>query len=503
MMANKYTAITHGLTLVLTCLLLSACIKVGPDYVAPQVDLPSNWPQQKSPRLDTKDAHLVSWWRLLKDPQLDSLIERAKLDNLTLKELYARIKEARAIRGIAAGEYYPQIDGIGSAERRRFSEDFLLVTTAGKRTDNFYRLGAQVNWELDFWGRIARAIESTDANLDASIENFRDGMVILFSDVAVTYVEIRTLQARIYYIKNNIAIQRESLKITKARYKAEISPELDVKQAELNLARTLSVLPNLEKRLRISMNQLSVLLGEQPQKLHAELKYRKSIPNVIKKVAVGIPISIMRQRPDIRRAERELAAQTALIGVAKSDLYPRFRLFGSFALAGTTNIFNAANRSWAFGPNFTWNIFSGGIVQSNIQAEKARTEQALQRYKQTVLEALQDVDNSLISYVKEIDRRRALNSSVIAAKDSVKLVKVLYKSGLTDFQNVLDMERSLFEQQDSHAVSQGDVTKNLILIYKSLGGGWQIEKNSEENNIKAKHKTDKKVSLPQFERSQA
>ncbi len=467
-------------TLALALILLQGCFgvgpRVGPDYSPPKLEMQDAWHQAVTDGLVEGEANLQTWWTVFNDPVLNGLIERSAKSNLELKVAYARIKEARALKGIATGERFSDIDSIGDAMRERTAHT--LASAQKARTDEFFQFGGDASWEIDFWGRIDRSIESTDASLEASIEDYRDVLVVLNAEVASNYVEVRTLQDRIRFIMGNIETQRKSLQLTKDRFDAGLAPELDVQQAELNLARTESSLPTLQMLLVQTINRLGVLLGEHPDALHGELAQLNSIPKPSEQITVGLPVELMRQRPDIRQAERELAAQTALIGVATADLYPRFSLFGTFALAA--NDFSDAvsyskSRMHSFGPSFRWNIFDGGRVRNQIRVENFRTEQALARYEQTILIALEDVENAMVSYIQEDVRREALERSVMAARKSTELVGTLYVNGLTDFQNVQEMERFQFEQEDQFAESEGQVIQNLISIYRSLGGGWAPE----------------------------
>lgn len=448
------------------------CITLGPDYISPEQVMPDAWHQELTGGHTEGEASLETWWKALNDPLLDSLIERASAGNLDLQEAAARVMEAQARRGIATGERFPDINGSGDVTRTRTSEDFFPPT--GKTNDYTYGLGLDSSWEIDFWGRIRRLVESADASLEASVEAYRDVQVILYAEIALNYVEVRTLQTRISFAESNVKTQRDSLEITEARLKAEITGELDVRQAQLNLARTESTIPALRASMKQAINRLGVLLGEFPSALYVELIISAPIPQPSENITVSMPANLLRQRPDIRQAERELAAQTARIGVATSELYPRFSLLGDFGFAGDSDIFDYKKRAWSIGPSFRWNIFDGGRVRSFIRVEDARTEQALVRYEKAVLDALEEVENSMILYTEEIKRRGFLEDSVEAAQESVDLVKILYINGLTDFQNVLDMERSRFEQQDDFANSKGRVTQNVIKIYRALGGGWDI-----------------------------
>jgi len=452
--------------------------KVGPDYSPPKLEMEDAWHQELTDGLVVGEANLQTWWTVFNDPVLNGLIERADKGNLQLKESFARIKEARANRGIEVGERFPDLNATGDARRKRSPHTFLPPTTQRSRSDEFFKFGGEGSWEIDFWGRIDRSIESADASLAASVEDYRDVLVVLYADVSTNYVEVRALQDRIKYVRSNIETQRKSLQLTKDRFNAGLAPLLDVEQAELNLAMTESSLPTLEMLLVRTINRLGVLLGEHPDSLHVELAKPASIPETVEHITVGLPVELLRQRPDIRQAERELAAQTALIGVATADLYPSFSLFGTFEVAANnfSDVFDySKSRMHSFGPSFTWNIFDGGRVRNQIKAEDARTEQALVRYEQTVLNALEDVENAMVSYIQEDVRRDALERSVMAARKSTELVSTLYINGLTDFQNVQEMQRFQFEQEDKFAESEGRVTQNLISIYRSLGGGWAPE----------------------------
>jgi multidrug efflux system outer membrane protein len=455
--------------------ILAGCIRpVGPDFEQPDLVVADRWHQDLVAGLVDGEAVYQTWWLALQDPQLDSLINRASQRNLDLKLAYARIAEGRAQLGIVKGERYPELDGFGSAQRLRLSEGVSAVMPPPQeRLDNFSELGVQAIWELDLWGRVRRSVESAEASYAASLENYRDVMVVLYADVGSNYVLLRTLQERLRLARANVELQRDTLDIVEARYRAELAPLLEVRQAELNLATTESTIPGLEAAIVQTINRLGVLLGEQPGVLNPELESGAVIPSPPGSVAMGIPADLVRRRPDIRRAERELAAQNALIGVATAALYPNFFIAGDFSyVTAAGSLFDSGNESWSIGPFFSWNLFNGGRVRSAIDVEEARTEQLLAIYEQTVLRSLQDVDDSLVAFAEERKRLLALQRSEIAAADANRLVNALYKRGLTNFQNVLDTQRSLFGQQDLMAESSGNVMLNLISIYRALGGGW-------------------------------
>lgn len=476
MIGSRRTAMFSALrcSCAVVAALTAGCVTVGPDYAAPTPVVPDQWQQTVLDEMSSDEPDIIRWWELLEDPQLTTYIERARQGNPGLMEAVARIREARAARAIAAGERVPDINGSGGAIRERTSETFFPPVVDGNRTSNLYDYGASASWEADVWGRVRRLVESADANLEASVESYRDVLVLLNAQVALAYTDVRTSQDRINFTRGNIKSQRDALKLVEDRNKAGLASDLEVRQAELNLYRTEAFLPVLQANLTAAMNQLGVLLGEPPGALHAELAASKSIPKAEGELLLGIPGDLIRRRPDIRAAERTLAAQTARVGVATADLYPQFNILGRFSIV-TTNFDDLGdwdNRGWSVGGIFSWNLFDGGRVRGQIDVEDARTEQALRRYEQTVLDALEEVETSMSDYAREQERRASLAKSVFAGQESVRLVLILYRTGLTDFQNVLDMQRSLFEQQDEFADSEGQVTGNLIRIYTALGGGW-------------------------------
>lgn len=455
--------------------LLTGCITVGPDYEKPDTAVTAAWSQALMKDFSGEEPALQSYWKVYEDELLNTIIDKATVGNLNLKVALARIQEARALRGIAKGELFPEIDGTGAAFRTRQGEETIPDMPSDlDRNASFFQGGVSVDWELDLWGRIRRSIESADATQQARIEDYRDTLVLLYADVASNYIEVRALQARITYAKNNIAAQKETVQLTQNRNSAGLAPDLDVSQAELNLAQTEARISPLRSALAQTIHRLGILTGEPPDALYTELEASKNIPVPPEKTAVGLPVNLLRQRPDIRRFERELASQHARIGVAKAALYPTFTLPGSFVMEATVfdKMFNADNLAFEFGPSFRWNLFAGGRIRSAIRVEEARTQQALNLYQQTVLDALEEVENAMVDLSEERMRVASLKRAVTAADKSVQLVKTLYRSGLTDFQNVLDMQRELTEQQDNLAASKGRLAQNFVQLYRALGGGW-------------------------------
>jgi NodT family efflux transporter outer membrane factor (OMF) lipoprotein len=473
----KYT-----LFLLLLTGLLHSCIKVGPDYEAPETEMPDSWHQTATYGINDRTANLWTWWTLFNDPVLDDLIMKAREGNYDLKIAVTSVNQARTQVYFTAGEYLPSVQAQGSVERSRASEGVTLaVPPPQTRTDTFIDIGGSASWEIDLWGRIARSVESSEASYEASIENYRDTLVVLFAEIASNYVQVRTLQSRIKIALQNIERQQKTLKLTRDRFDAGISPLLDVRQAELNLATTEATVPQLQASLDQTMNRIEVLLGEDPGTLQAELSKPSSIPLPPDDIAIGLPAELLRQRPDIRLAEREVAAQTAQIGVATSELYPQFSIFGTLSLQAVDSVsfFKASNLTFGFGPQFVWRIFEGGRLRYNIKIQELVAESLIYQYQNTVLLALEEVENSMVAYVQEINRNKSLGEAVSASESAVELVRTLYIEGLTDFLNVLDTQRALFQQQDQFIESRGDIVQNLISLYKSLGGGWSPESDKE------------------------
>lgn len=451
---------------------ISGCA-VGPDYRRPRVSAPLAYEQAASGSFKTNSPHLQQWWIHFNDPLLESLITRASTNNLDLRIAAARIGEARALRGVAKSGLAPQVDATGAAQLTGLNDD---TSGIGDPEGWVGSIGGAASWELDVWGRVRRGVESATAGYEGSVEDFRDTLVILYGEIAAGYMQVRTLQKRIEYAERNVTTQEGTLQLTEDLNAAGLVGDLDVSQATLNLERTRSAIPTLRSELVQSINRLGVLLGESPDALHGELSATQPIPVPPDVVDVGLPADLLRQRPDVRAAERRLAAQTALIGVATAELYPQFSLPGTLSLEALDigNI-NGSSLTYAFGPTVRWTLFAGGRIRNTIRAEEARTQQFLLAYEQTVLLALEDTEGAMVAFAQEKDRIKSVTAARDAASKSVSLVKDLYQSGLTQFQNVLDMERSLAQQDDNLAVSRGLLAADAVRIYRALGGGWDPE----------------------------
>ena len=452
-------------------LLMVGCTSVGPDYEKPEVETPDAWHEAVQEEFKSGEPDLQTWWTVFGDDTLNSLIERSAANNLNLKTAVARIEQAAALRGVSASQYWPEL--ATGAAATAFRTASATTPPAAERSDAMYRAGLTMAWELDLWGRIRRSVESSEASLQASVENYRDILVLLYADIAVNYINVRTLQERIRFAENNLEAQKRTLELTNNRFNSGLVPALDVSQSKLNLSRTQSLIPPLRQQLIEAINRLSVLMGEMPYALQQELEKTQPIPSVSGELVVGVPADLLRQRPDIRRAERELAAQNALIGAKKAELFPTLSLPGTLAVESVDgNLFSGGNTLYSFGPQIRWNIFSGGRIRNQINAEKAATKAALYTYEQTLLLALEEVEDSMSAFANEKDRIRSLEEAAASAEKSATLVTELYTSGLTDFQNVLSMEQAVLEQQDELATSRGRISTYLVGVYKALGGGW-------------------------------
>ena len=460
---------------------LSSCAPVGPNYQKPEIKTPDAWQEAVSREMaKTSGPTLQTWWRIFNDPILNDLIEQARQSNLDIKIALSGVAASRARLGVVSGRELPDADLLGSFTRFKHSDHGpfkQMAPPGGFEAQNMFMLGVDALWEVDVFGRIRRQIEAAGAEYDASIEDYRDVMVTLFAEVALAYVEIRACQRRIECAVANAAIQRKMLELTRARYSSGISSKLDTAQAMSNLANTEAAIPPLRIRLNKMTNRLAVLLDADRKTLGAKLGRSGPIPLARENIGIGVPADLLRQRPDVRMAEKELAAQTARIGVATADLYPRFAISGFFGLETGSFSDNGGGSSLAYGIRspVKWNFFSGGKTRSNIAFQKEIARQDLLKYRDTVIKAMEEVRNAIVAHSQEKLRRNWLLGAVAATEEAVDLVIVQYETGLTDFNNVLDTQRSLFEQQDQLVVSEAGVVLNLIRLYKALGGGWPVK----------------------------
>lgn len=460
---------------------LNACITVGPDFVKPDVETPDAWTEQVSRQMAAgSESALQTWWTLFDDPTLNNLIQQVRESNLDLQVAMSRIREARARLAVASGQRLPAVQATGEFSRSEQSDDGVLEQVAprsGFESQNLYQAGVGASWEIDLFGRIRRSVEAAGQQYQATIEDERDIMVTLFAETASAYFDVRTFQQRILVAQANIELQKQSLTSAEERFESGVNSKLDVAQALGEVATTRASLPPLEIGRQQALNRLAVLLGQNPGSVDAALAQAEQLPaKTASGVSLGVPADLLRQRPDIRRAERNLAAQTALIGVATADLYPSFTLTG---LIGTqtrsaNNFLSADSKIYSLQTPIQWNLYTGGRIRSNIRIQEERTQQALLAYENVILRALEEVENSLVALDQDLLRRQWLQQAVEASVEAVGLVTVQYDTGLTDFNNVLTTQAALATQQDQLVVSEAQVVLDLITLYKALGGGWNF-----------------------------
>lgn len=462
---------------VAVALTLSACA-VGPDYRPPQPVTSDAWHELPATgvRVESPDApSLAAWWTTLNDPQLNEFIERALAENKTVKQAYARVVQARAQRAITGSGFWPSIDASTSSSRSE-SESSLNESGAVVSTvDESYSAGVSASWELDLFGGQRRSYESATAQLAATEADLRDALVILLGDVALSYVGVRTAQSRLDFAERNLESQREALDITRWRAESGLTTVLDVEQANSSYEQTRAQIPQLESSLVQNMNRLAVLTGQTPGALEASLQDRKPIPAVPVDIVAGVPADVLRRRPDIRGAERQLAAQTAEVGVATAALYPSLSLSGSIGWQSlTASDLLDGSRTDSSGLSLSLPLFNGGALRQNIRVQNALVDEALAAYEATVLDAYEEVENALDAWTSEQRRHEALVQAVGSARRAAELALVQYNSGLVDFQTVLTADQQLLSLEDSLAVSDGEITSNLIRLYRALGGGWSV-----------------------------
>jgi NodT family efflux transporter outer membrane factor (OMF) lipoprotein len=451
--------------------------KVGPNYCKPAVPVASEWIDYRDPNIKSEPVDLAAWWTVFRDPALDNLVQTASRQNISLRVAGMRILEARAMRGVAAGELFPQTQTMnGSYNRTGVSENVANRDATPQRWYNQWNQNFSLSWELDFWGRFRRAVEAADAELDASIENYDDVLVLLLAEVASSYVEMRTFQQRVSYAVNNVVAQENALKITEDRHQHGKATRRDVEQARTVLEQTRATVPQYEQGWRLANNRLCVLLGRPPQDLAAMGLGNASVPKAPPEVAVGIPADLVRRRPDIRKAEREAAAQSAKIGIAESDFYPQISITGTLGWSSQdlSNLYAPGSFRGIVGPGFNWNILNYGRIANNVRAQDARFQQVAYAYQEKVLEAAREAEDGIVKFLKSHKRSKCLDASAQAAENMRDITISQYNEGTVDFTAVYIAESALTQVQDLAAEARGQIAQSLIELYRALGGGWEM-----------------------------
>jgi outer membrane protein, multidrug efflux system len=451
---------------------LAGC-SVGPNYHQPKAPVPANW---SSPANRTTNAALADWWKQLHDATLDSLVTRALTTNNDLRTATARVRAARALRGAAVFDFFPTVDASGSLTTARRSANSVNSPVKSLDTDT-YQLGFDASWEIDIFGGSRRALEAANAGLQAVEDNRRDVQVSLVAEVARNYTTLRGAQQQLRIARENLHSQQEALELAQLRFDKGLASELDVAQARSAFSTTQAQLPVIETALKQFDHRLCVLLGVAPGALETELAGDAPVPPAPPEIPAGLPSDLLLRRPDVRASERQLAAATANIGAARAELWPKFFLTGSGGLQSlsTDNLISPQSKFWSAGPSVRWRLLEYPRLKAAVNAQNAQQEASLAQFDQTVLLALEDVENALVAGAKEKERFTSLGQAVAANRRALELARQLYDKGLGEFLNVLDAERSLYQSEDALAQSQTALTVNAIALYKALGGGWTPE----------------------------
>ena len=451
-------------------LLLGGCV-VGPDYKAPSLAIPASW-KSETAKPKTARPPLSEWWRNLNDPLLNALIEEAVMGNLDVASAKAAIREARATRRQVVGGLFPTVDGAADADRTKTAAT--QTGTAKSVTATTYQAGFDASWELDLFGATRREVEAATYGIDAAEEELRSTLLTLIGDVAQNYVEARGYQARIGLARRTAASQRATAGLTKRKLDAGSASSVDVSNANGLAATTAAGIPSLEASFAQSVHRLGVLTGRPPAALSARMLAAKPIPTPRRPPAAGVPADVLLARPDVRRAERQLAQYTAKIGQAQAALYPSVSLTGSISTE-SSKIGDLAKRStigWSYGPSVNVPLFEGGSLRAAVTVAQAQRDQYFVAFKSSVLTALEDVENALVSLAKERERTSELSTAAASYREAARLSRELYRAGSSDFLDVLDAERSLYDAEDSLLQSQTSAATDYVALSKALGGGW-------------------------------
>lgn len=463
-------------------LLLSGCAAVGPDYHAPEIPVPRQW---SGARAKTRPAtpQAEQWWKAFNDPVLNQLIIDAIAANLDLKQALARVKDARAQRAATFATALPGVNSRSNVSRRLNNSSTSSQTGGtipgaggfgvGDQLINIFQMGFDAQWELDFFGGVRRAIEAADATVDAEEENRRDVLVTLLGEVARNYIELRASQQLIAITGENLSTQQDTLALTEARQQAGFASMLEVSQAGAQVAVTEAQLPVYEINAKQAIYALGLLLGREPGALTARLNRTGAVPAVAIIPIPDLPSELLKRRPDIRRAERQLAAANANVGIATAELYPKVNLSAFLGLQNTRiTDFTPIGKSWSTAASVSMPIFNWGRIKANIKSKEAQSEEAFLTYQSTVLSAFKEVEDALIIYTKERQRHEALERAVAANQLAEQLARERYEKGLTSFLDVLETQRALYQTESSRVESEAKISSNLVALYKALGGGW-------------------------------
>lgn len=485
-----------------TWFLLVSCVKVGPDFVRPEASLNQNWIELGDDRIDNQTAHYRDWWQLFDDPVLNCIVDTAYRQNPSLQIAGARVLEARAQLGIAVGQLFPQTQQVfGNLQYNRISDGSAQGSATAVSTYALSEIGFLAAWELDFWGRYRRLIESAKAGWQATLADYDNALVSLIGDAAGLYIQIRTIERRLDIANRNARIQADNLRIAEVRWHGGTTTQRDVEQAKTALFNTQASIPALQSLLQQAKNGISILLGLPPGNLVQLLGSGPgAIPAPPPRISVGIPADLLRRRPDIRSAEYQAMAQSAQIGAARADLFPAFSLSGAFSFMATdmgasslSEMSRWGNRNYVAGPNLQWNILNYGRLVNNVRVQDARLQQLLISYQNTVLTAQREVEDALSAFLRGQEQARFLAESTDAARRSLELAVIQYREGVVDFTTVLIAQQALLTAQDSLAATLGSISTNMVGVFRALGGGWQLREGEELLSEDVKHAMAKRT----------
>jgi NodT family efflux transporter outer membrane factor (OMF) lipoprotein len=453
---------------------------VGPDYHTPATTMPSAF---NAAPPTTQPANITDWWKSFGDPELDSLIERALAANFDLDIALTRLQEARTTEVVVEGGALPEIDASGglaggtgtNSTKGRVGAPLNAASNTTGLKEITQVVGFDAGWELDLWGKYRREIEAARDDTQTAAEARNMVLISVISDVARAYMDARSLQMRLKIAQDNIKIEQATVEVVQQRFDRGLTNELDLALARRQLATLQSEINPLEEEITVAQRRLAVLLGEYPGDLRVELEQPAPLPDLPRRIETGLPPDLLRRRPDIREAERQLAANTALIGARTADLFPQVAVTAGAGLQGQGLGRTPAGNSfiWSAGPTAYWPLLDFGALDALIDIQDLRTHEALVNYRKIIVSAVEEVENALSAYSAEQDRLQDLNDALAASQRAVTLANERYDRGLTDFLNVTDAERQLYEIQDQYAVAQENVVVQYIAIYKSLGGGWE------------------------------
>jgi NodT family efflux transporter outer membrane factor (OMF) lipoprotein len=500
--AGPRASLVPVLALALT---LAGCA-VGPKFVRPPTSVEPGWAEQDSPKLSRQAPADSTWWTAFNDTTLDRLVTSAFHQNLSLQVAGLRILESRAQLGIAVGRQYPQVQAaIARATNIGLSDRAANIPGLNQNFTD-YQVGFDAAWELDFWGKYGRGVKAEQANVQATEADYQDAIVSLAAEVARTYAAVRTFETLIDLARENARIQEEGQRIAQSRFRHGATAELDVAQATTLLESTRATIPQLQSGLQQSENALSTLLGRPPGAVHALLGAHSGIPKAPAEVAVSVPAEMLRRRPDLRSIEMSAMAQCDRVGVARSELYPSFALFGTIGTQTTqgagpisgnaqlSDLFGAGSLFYSWGGRILWPLLNYGRIQNNVRVQDARLQQLLVAYQNSVLRAAQEVEDGLSGYLRAQEATVFAQNAASSAQRSVDIALVQYREGAVDYQRVLDAQRSLLQEQNTLASTQSSVATSLIALYKALGGGWETRQGQalipQEMQDEMKHRTN-------------